>query len=89
MCCFSKHVELVTDTDIFARAAKDGRQFLVYAMRFKAGEDLAMILPLPTPKDSKDDAVKFINLEKYSNFFDEMQAGFPAPLADPGGASHR
>jgi hypothetical protein len=83
MCCFSKRVELVTDTDIFARAAKDGRQFLVYAMRFKAGEDLAMILPLPTPKDSKEDAVKFINLEKYPKFFDEMLAGFPAPRLLP------
>ena len=83
MCCFSKRVELVTDTDIFARAAKDGRQFLVYAMRFKAGEDLAMILPLPTPKDSKEDVVKFINLEKYPKFFDEMLAGFPAPRPIP------
>lgn len=24
MCCFSKHVQLVTDTDIFAREGKDG-----------------------------------------------------------------
>jgi hypothetical protein len=96
MCCFSKRVELVTDTDIFARAAKDGRQFLVYAMRFKAGEELAMILPLPVPKDTKDDAVKFINLEKYPKFFDEMLTGFPlprlsapprlAPNKPPGGA---
>ena len=79
MCCFSKHVELVTDTDIFARAAEKDSQFLVYAMRFKAGEDLSMILPLPVPKNSKEDAVKFINLEKYPKFFDEMLSGFPSP----------
>ena len=79
MCCFSRHVQLVSDTDIFARASKDGRQFLVYAMRFKAGEDLSMILPLPVPKNPKEDAVKFINLEKYPNFFDEMLEGFPVP----------
>ena len=84
MCCFSKHVQLVTDTDIFARAGKDGRQFLAYAMRFKAGEDLSMILPLPVPKNPKEDAVRFINLEKYPNFFDEMLSGFPVP---PLGAS--
>lgn len=89
MCCFSKHVEFVTDTDIFARAAKQGRQFLVYAMRFKAGEDLSMILPLPVPKSSNEDAVKFINLEKYPTLFDELLAGFPAPQPPVGFASGR
>ena len=86
MCCFSKHVQLVTDTDIFARAGKDGRQFLVYAMRFKAGEDLSMILPLPVPKHPKEDAVRFINLEKYPNFFEEMLDGFPLAARGFGGA---
>src|SRR3954454_8663973 len=79
MCCFSKPVDVVADTNIFARAAKDGRQFLVYSMQFKAGDDLAMILPIPTPKNSAEDAVKFINLEKYENFFDDLRKGFPPP----------
>jgi len=82
MCCFSGKVDLVADTNIFARASKDGRQFLVYSMRFKAGDDLAMILPIPTPKNSAEDAVKFINLEKYPNFFDDLTKGFPLPRAD-------
>lgn len=82
MCCFSGKVESVSDTNIFARASKDGRQFLVYSMKFKAGDDLAMILPIPTPKDSAEDAVKFINLEKYEAFFDDLNAAFPAPAAD-------
>jgi hypothetical protein len=81
MCCFSRKVNLVADTNIFARASKDGRQFLVYSMRFKAGEELAMILPIPIPKESKEDAVKFINLEKYPSFFADLRKGFPAPLA--------
>ena len=50
MCCFSKAVESVSNTNIFARGLKNGGQFLVYSMLMKAGEDLAMILPLPTPK---------------------------------------
>ena len=79
MCCFSGKVDVVADTNIFARASKDGRQFLVYSMRFKAGDDLAMILPIPTPKASAEDAVKFINLEKYPEFFDDLNRGFPAP----------
>ena len=81
MCCFSRTVEHVTNTTIFARASKDGRQYLAYAMRFKAGEDLAMILPIPTPKNSPEDAVKFINLEKYPNFFDDLNKGYPVPPA--------
>ncbi len=79
MCCFSKPVDAVADTNIFARASKDGGQFLVYSMQFKAGEDLAMILPVPTPKASAEDAVKFINLQKYDAFFDDLRKGFPIP----------
>jgi len=82
MCCFSGKVDVVADTNIFARGTKDGRQFLVYSMKFKAGEDLAMILPIPTPKDSAEDAVKFINLEKYEAFFDDLNKGFPKPESD-------
>jgi hypothetical protein len=95
MCCFSRPVDLIADTNIFARASKDGKQFLVYAMTMSAKEDLAMILPIPTPKDSKEEAVNFINLEKYADFFKDMRAGFPAPrsLGDskgpkPGGADN-
>jgi hypothetical protein len=85
MCCFSKPVDVVADTNIFARESKDGGQFLVYSMKFKSGEDLAMILPIPTPKASAEDAVKFINLEKYAAFFDDMRKGFPAKKDDSRG----
>ena len=77
MCCFTDKVE-VSGTNIFARGAKEGRQFLVYSMQFSSKDDVAMILPIPTPKDSAEDAVKFINLEKYPDFFDDLMKGFPA-----------
>ena len=79
MCCFSGKVDRVADTNIFARPAKDGRQSLAYAMRVKAGDDLAMILPIPTPENSPEDAVRFVNLEKYPAFFDDLRHGFPEP----------
>src|SRR5262245_9359187 len=79
MCCFSQTVDYVAGTSIFARPAKGYGQYLVYSMTVKAGSDLAMILPIPTPKASKEDAVTFLNLEKYPNFFDEMRTGFPEP----------
>src|SRR5215213_2908609 len=80
MCCFSQPVDYVAGTNIFARPAKGGGQYLVYSMSLKAGTDLAMILPIPTPKASKEDAVTFINLEKYPDFFDDMRSGFPVPV---------
>jgi hypothetical protein len=79
MCCFSRPVRLVADTNIFARASKEGRQYLVYSMRLDAAEDLAMILPIPVPPKSAENAVKFINLEKYSEFFADLRRGFPTP----------
>lgn len=80
MCCFSQEVEYVAGTNIFARPAKGGSQYLVYSMTLKAKNDLSMILPIPTPTASKEDAVNFINLEKYADFFDEMRRGFPEPV---------
>jgi hypothetical protein len=87
MCCFSRPVDLVANTNIFARAGKDKRQFLVYSMTLSAKEDLAMILPIPTPKDAKEEDVKFINLEKYADFFKDMLAGFPEPKPGRGPGS--
>ena len=84
MCCFTGRVVSVAATKIFARPSDKGKQFLVYSMRYEAKDELAMVLPLPTPKQSADDAVKFINLEKYDEFFVDMEKGFPAPLPPRG-----
>lgn len=85
MCCFSRPIQRVADTNVFARASKDGRQFLVYSMLLATKEDLAMILPIPTPKNAAEDAVKFISLEKYPDFFKDMVKGFPLPPGFGGG----
>jgi hypothetical protein len=79
MCCFSGAVESVSSTKIFARSAPDGRQYLAYEMFFSAREDLAMILPLPVPPGSADDAVRFISLKEYRTLFRDLAAGFPRP----------
>src|SRR3982751_1357545 len=79
MCCFSGRVRAVADTSIFARASSGGRQFLVYSMRVDADEEMAMILPIPVPEGAEDDAVRFINLEAYPEFFEEMRSGYPVP----------
>ncbi len=79
MCCFTGDVDSVSTTQIFARPTDKGRQFLVYHMQYSAKEPLAMVLPIPTSADSAEDAVKFINLEKYDNFFADLHNGFPRP----------
>jgi hypothetical protein len=78
MCCFSQPIDSVHDTSIFARSSKDGAQFLVYSMVLRAKDDLAMILPLPVARPAKEDAVRFLNLEKYPDFFKDLRAGFPS-----------
>ena len=84
MCCFSGPVQFVSGTKIFARAS-NGRQLLVYEMEYGASRDLAMILPLPVPPGSHERSVRFINLEGYSTFFDDMNAGFPQRTKGFGG----
>lgn len=78
MCCFSRPVDSVSATNIFARSGAGGRQFIAYSMTLRAGEDLAMILPLPVKPGSGEKAVEFISLKDYPEFFADMQKGFPA-----------
>ena len=75
MCMFSARVSSVTNTNIFARNSAGGQQFLVYSMQSQADSDLAMILPLPTPPSPPEDAVRFIDLSGYPQFFNDMANG--------------
>jgi len=75
MCCFSGEVSQVADTQIFARASGDA-QILVYSMSILANHEVAMILPLPVPPQSPEDAVRFINLEAYPTFFRDLDVLF-------------
>lgn len=86
MSCFSGSVSQVANTRIFARAGGKGSQFLVYQMDYKADNDVAMILPLPTPPDASPDAVRFIDLSAYPQFFTDLAKGMPKPsgMEQPG-----
>lgn len=81
MCCFSRPVQSVSATNIFARAVEGGRQILVYSMTLRAKEDLAMVLPIPVKPGSGGKAVTFIDLQDYPEFFTDLRKGFPAPLS--------
>lgn len=81
MCCFSRPVDSVSATNIFARSGAGGRQFIAYSMTLRAGEDLAMILPLPIKPGSGENAAEFISLKECPEFFADLDKGFPAPVA--------
>lgn len=77
MCCFSSpHVESVADTFIFGRDGKRELQYVVYQMTLKTPEETAMILPLPVPRRTTEESVRFINLEQKAGFFDNLEDGF-------------
>jgi hypothetical protein len=83
MCCFSRPVEHVSGTQIFARPLAGGAQALAYSMSFAAAGDLAMILPLPVPPGPAEDAVRFIDLEGYPGLFADLRRAFPTIMAAP------
>lgn len=83
MCCFSRAVELVGATKIFARGRRDGYQALVYSMNVLASEAVAMILPLPVPVGAADDAVRFVDLSGYPRFFEDLRSAFPSMAFAP------
>jgi hypothetical protein len=78
MCMCSQPVASVGQTNIFARAGSNNRQFLVYSMSLDAKKDLAMILPVPVKAPAGEDDVEFINLKEYPAFFVDLDRGFPA-----------
>jgi hypothetical protein len=77
MCCFSRHVEKVWSTRIFARPLGGDRQLLVYGMSLELGEDVAMILPIPVPPGTPEDGVRFVDMSARPRFFDDLSALFP------------
>jgi hypothetical protein len=72
MCMFSREVRNVADTRMFGRLIDGSEQVLVYQMALQAGEDLAMVLPLPVPPDAGENAIRFINLERAPHFFNDL-----------------
>src|SRR5258708_4065894 len=76
MCCFSRPIKSVSQTQIFARADADNRQFVVYSMTLQTAEDLAMVLPVPVKSGSGEGDVRFIDLKDYPDFFRHLQMGF-------------
>jgi len=81
MCCFSQPVQSVSDTRIFARRFNQDRQYLAYSMEFATARPNAMILPLPIAGPTKANAVRFISLKDYKEFFGDIDDQFRRPFS--------
>lgn len=77
MCMFSQPILSVQATRIFARLTGRGSQFLVYQMKYSSDQDNAMILPLPVRQPTNAQSLRFIDLQNYESFFDDLERGFP------------
>lgn len=83
MCCFSGRSAAVevANTRIYARRRGD-RQLLVYDMRVRASEPVAMVLPLHVVPGSGADALRFVDLSGMPGLFDDLERTFaPQTLA--------
>jgi len=76
MCCFSGSVDSVTSTRIFVRPTEGAGQIVIYQMNLRAPADLAMILPIPVQPTAGEDAVRFIALDGYRDFFSDLDRGW-------------
>jgi hypothetical protein len=78
MCCFSRPIQSVKATKIFARLSKQATQYIVYQMDYESAVENAMILPIPTRASANEDSVKFVDLHSYPDFFEDLELNFPS-----------
>ena len=77
MCIFSRPINQVFGTKIFARLSGRGTQFLAYEMNYDSDVPNAMILPLPVKQTATEKSIRFIDLQGYPKFFEDLSAAFP------------
>ncbi len=65
MCCFSGKVQSVSDTSIFARVGAQGNQVIIYSMKLKTAQEVAMVLPVPVKPGSGENAMRFFDFSAY------------------------
>jgi len=81
MCIFTGSVKNVSTTKIFVADVDDGQHGCVYSMKAGIKTPVAMVLPVPV-KDQKQEAITFINLEKYPKFFKDLEDCWEQYLGD-------
>lgn len=78
MCIFTRPIEAVSNTGIYARVNPAGEQYLAYAMSASLPEEMAMVLPLPVDRD-KAEAITFLDLSSCPRLFEWLRRAFKPP----------
>lgn len=73
MCIFSRPIEAVWNTCIFARLNPEGRQYLAYSMSASLPEEMAMVLPLPV---ASGQTIEFLDLSGCPHLFAHFKRSF-------------
>lgn len=81
MCMLSRPIKDIAATNIFVNDLSRGMCGTVYSMEIETAVPVAMILPVPVLHDSGDDALSFVDLSEYHEFFTDMDSLFPAPVS--------
>jgi hypothetical protein len=74
VCIFSRPVRDVAATSLFACEVEAGVHGTAYSMQVQNPTPVAMILPVPVLRDTGDDALTFLDLGGYDDFFDDLAA---------------
>lgn len=77
MCILSQPIQDIASTNIFANDLGRGVHGTVYSMEIETRVPVAMLLPVPVLQGSGDDALKFVDLSNYPDFFEDMDELFP------------
>ena len=72
MCIFSGPVEDVAATSLYVCEVERNVHGTVYRMRVQNHIPVAMILPVPVLHGTGDDALTFVDLSGYEDFFDDL-----------------
>jgi hypothetical protein len=81
MCILSGAIKGISGTSIFVNDLGRGVHGTVYEMSIDTAHPVAMILPVPVLQGSGEDALRFVNLKEYPDFFKDMKMLFPTMLA--------
>lgn len=78
-----QHWLKVTKTNIFARHTRPGYQAITYSLSIASKSAAAMILPLPVSPGRGENALTFINLSGYEDFFKDLSVACEPEVIAP------
>lgn len=89
MCILSRPIKDIASTNIFVNDLGDDVHGTVYSMEIATDVPVAMLLPVPVRQADDEDALTFVDLSEYPDFFKDMGKLFPEPMSRGFGVAAR